>query len=232
MVKRDRSISLVGAAAIMALTGNALGQVCPPSPPPAPSATAPDTAGPAGPSPHWRPLSGFGMSVAAGGGVTDFTQSGVRNLTEVGGSWDVRLAFGTRRLLGFEVSYIGGANMIHGLGFDSSHTKLIRNGVEGALRLNAPLYVRETLLEPYVAGGMGWNGYRITNVTTATASVSPTNENTLSVPLAAGFAVGYKGFIADVRYTIRPTYKQSTLRDDGSGALTNWDTGATLGYEF
>jgi hypothetical protein len=225
-------MSLVVVAAIVAVAGNALGQVCPPSPSPAPSAATPDTAGAAELPPHWRPLSGFGMSVAGGGGVTDFTQSSVRSLTDVGGSWDVRLAFGTRRLLGFEVSYVGGANMIHGLGFDSSHTKLIRNGIEGALRLNAPLYVRGTLLEPYVAAGLGWNGYRITNVTTATANVSSTNENTLSVPLAVGFAVGYKGFIADVRYTIRPTYKQTTLRDDGSGALTNWDAGAMLGYEF
>jgi hypothetical protein len=169
---------------------------------------------------------------AGGGGVTDFTQSSTRDVTQIGGSWDVRLAFETRRLLGFEISYIGGANPIRSLGFESNHTKLIRNGIEGALRVNAPLYARDTLLEPYIAGGVGWNGYRITNAPTATASASPTSENSLSVPLAVGFAVGYKGFIADTRYTIRPTYKQSTLRDEGSGALTNWDFGGMLGYEF
>jgi hypothetical protein len=63
---------------------------------------------------------------------------------------------------------------------------------------------------------VGWNGYRITNA--PTASAIPTSANTLSVPLAAGFAVGYKGFIADIRYTVRPTYRQTTLRDEGSGA--------------
>ncbi len=220
MVKRDRRLSLVVAAAIAAVTGNAA------VPDTARAADAPEH------PPHWRPLSGFGMSVAGGGGVTNFTQGGVQGLTDVGGSWDVRLAFGTRRSLGFEVSYVGGSNAIHGLGFDSGQTKLIRNGVEGMLRLNAPLHLRETLLEPYVAGGVGWNGYRITNVKTATASVSPTSEDTVAVPLAVGFSVGYKGFVADVRYTFRPTYRQTTLPEDGSGALTNWDAGGMLGFEF
>lgn len=231
-MKRAGRIGLGVAAAIVALTGSALGQVAPPGPPPAPSAEVPETAGAALPLPHWRPLSGFGMSIAGGGGVTNFTQGSVQNVTDVGGSWDFRFALGTRRLVGFELSYIGGANAIHSLGFDSGHTRLIRNGIEGALRLNAPLYLRETLLEPYVAGGVGWNGYRITNATTATASVSPNDANTVSVPLAIGFALGYKGLIADVRCTFRPTYKQTTLRDDGSGALTNWDAGGMLGYEF
>lgn len=86
-----------------------------------------------------------------------------------------------------------------------------------------------TLLEPYVAGGVGWNGYRSTNAPTASASASPTSANTLSVPLAAGFAVGYKGFIADIRYTVRPTYLQTTHRDAGSVALTNWDFGGMIG---
>ena len=109
---------------------------------------------------------------------------------------------------------------------------LIRNGVEPALRLNAPFYAKDTLLEPYFAGGMGWNGYRITNVTGATESASPTGTNTLAFPLAVGFAVGYKGFVADARATLRPTFRQTTLRDEGSAALTNWDLGGMIGFEF
>ena len=228
---RHRKLSCLTVAFGLAMAGPALAQSSPPAGWPAASET-PDAAGATEPPLRWMPLSRFGMTLAAGGGVTDFTDSGTRALTAFGGSWDVRMAFRTRRRLGFEVSYVGGENMIHGLGFGVDRTRLIRNGIEAALRLNAPLYAKDTLLEPYVAGGMGWNGYRITNAVGATASASPTDTNTLAFPLSAGFAVGYKGFIADARFTLRPTYYQTTLRDEGGGALTNWDLGAMLGYEF
>ena len=122
--------------------------------------------------------------------------------------------------------------MVRSLGFATADTKLIRNGVEAAMRFNAPLYLKDTLIEPYFAGGVGWNGYRITNVTAATASASPTDTNTVAFPLAVGMALGYKGFVADVRTTFRPTYNQTTLRDEGSSALTNWDLGGMIGFEF
>lgn len=181
---------------------------------------------------RWTPFSRFGMTLAGGGGVTAFAGSGTRDVTQTGGSWDVRIAFRTRRLLGFEISYIGGANLVHGLGLQTSDTRLIRNGVEPALRLNVPFYAKDTLLEPYFVGGMGWNGYRITNAGGATESASPTDTNTLAFPFAVGFAVGYKGFVADARATLRPTFRQTTLRDQGSDALTNWDLGGMIGFEF
>ena len=171
------------------------------------------------------------MTLAGGAGVTDFTQGSTRDVTDTGGSWAVRFAFETRRLLGFEVSYVGATNTIRGLGFNGS-SLLIRNGIEGAARLNVPICKNDTLLEPYFAAGVGWNAYHISNVATTEADVTAASQNTLSVPLAVGFAVGYRGFIADARYTVRPTYKQSTLHGDGSGALTNWDIGGMLGSEF
>lgn len=203
-----------------------------PTPMGAPFNTA-DTGAPVAPPRHWEPASRSGIAILAGGGLTDFTQSSARNNTSTGGSWDVRLAFGTRRWLGFEASYVGGANGLHNLGTNNNST-LVRNGVEGSVRLNVPLYVHDTLFEPYAAGGVGWNGYRVTNYNSATASVavSGTRDNTVSVPLALGFAVGYKGFIADTRYTVRPTYNQSTLVNEGSSGLSNWDLGGMLGYEF
>jgi hypothetical protein len=186
---------------------------------------------PPGPQ-RWAPASSFGMSIMAGGGVTDFTDSAARDATGTGGSWDVRFAFGTRRFVGFEGSYIGGANGIHDLGPTNSHATLVRNGLEVSLRFNAPTYVRDTLLEPYITAGFGWNGYRVLNVHEETSSVNATSSNTVSVPIAAGFSVGWKGFIADLRYTIRPTYRQTTFVTEGSSALTNWDLGGMLGYEF
>jgi hypothetical protein len=38
--------------------------------------------------------------------------------------------------------------------------------------------------------------------------------------------------MADVRYTLRPTYDQSVFVNQTSGALSNWDLGGMLGYEF
>jgi len=179
---------------------------------------------------HWMPASVYGVAIMAGGGVTDFTEGATRSETSTGGSWTARLAFGTRSILGFEASYIGGANNINALGF--GNTTLVRNGAEGALRLNAPLYAHDTLLEPYAFGGVGWNTYRLSNVNNVTASVSTSADNTVSIPLGIGFATGYHGFIADLRYTIRPTYDQNLFRDQSSSALSNWDFGGMIGYEF
>jgi hypothetical protein len=179
---------------------------------------------------HWMPASIYGVAIMAGGGVTDFTQGATRSETSTGGSWTARLAFGTRSILGFEASYIGGANNINALGF--GNTTLVRNGAEGVIRLNAPLYAHDTLLEPYAFGGVGWNTYRLSNVNNVTASVSTSADNTVSVPLGLGFSTGYHGFIADLRYTIRPTYDQNMFRNQSGSALTNWDFGGMIGYEF
>jgi hypothetical protein len=44
--------------------------------------------------------------------------------------------------------------------------------------------------------------------------------------------LGHQGFVADLRYTIRPTYAQTILGDQGRSGLTNWDVGAMIGFEF
>lgn len=96
------------------------------------------------------------------------------------------------------------------------------------------MHAHDLLLEPYFAGGVGWNGYRVTNYNAAlsSATVSSNSDNTVSVPLALGFALGYKGFVADARFTARPTYNQTLLTNETSSALSNWDVGGMLGYEF
>jgi hypothetical protein len=185
---------------------------------------------------RWAPASKLGMSIMGGGGVTNFTGNTASDATNVGGSWTARFAVGTRRWVGFEGAYIGGTNSLNNLlvNNDFNTTRLNRNGLEGALRLNAPLYAKNTLLSPYLLGGVGWNSYRLSNFNSATSDVSLAsgNDNTVSIPLGTGFSVGYKGFIADVRYTIRPTYGQQTFLNASSGGLTNWDAGGMVGYEF
>jgi hypothetical protein len=207
-------------------------------PPPAPVYTPPMDTGivPVSTPTRWAPRSNIGMAVMGGGGVTNFTGDTASNATGVGGSWDVRFAVATRRWVGFEASYIGGSNGINNLLAvnDNNSARLNRNGLEGALRINAPLYAKNTLLSPYILGGVGWNAYRVSNYNAVTSSVSlsASTDNTLSVPVATGFAVGYKGFIADVRYTFRPTFEQQIFLNGSNSTLTNWDAGAMLGYEF
>ncbi|HLK89048.1 MAG TPA: hypothetical protein VKZ18_04085 [Polyangia bacterium] len=216
-------------------------EATPPPPEATPAPMAPPTAVPVYPDHNadvlvpeaqgrWMPMSRIGVGAFVGGGVTDFTGGTARNQTNTGGSWTARVTAGTRSIVGVEGSYIGGANTIHGLG---GNADLVRNGIEGVLRLNLPLYARDTLLEPYIFGGAGWNGYRVTNFSSlSTASFTSGTDNTLSVPLGVGFTVGYHGFLADLRYTIRPTYDQSTLVNASGTGLTNWDAGGMIGYEF
>jgi len=182
-------------------------------------------------APQGTPDSKIGLAIMAGGGVTTFTQGGTRNETTVGGSWDVRALVATRTWIGFEASYIGGANPIKALGV-SGNSKLVRNGIEAAIRAQLPLYHRSTLLEPYVLGGVGWNAYRVTYVNSYSASVTTNGDNTVAVPFGLGFMVGYKGFVADLRSTFRPTYRQTILGNQGANGLTNWDVGAMIGFEF
>jgi hypothetical protein len=180
---------------------------------------------------RWWPMSQIGVGLFAGGGVTDYTNSVARNQTNTGGSWTARITAGTRGFVGVEGSYIGGANTVVGLG--NSNATLVRNGLEGALRINIPIYAQSTLLEPYISGGAGWNSYHVTNYSSrASASFTSGTDNTVSIPLAAGFTVGYRGFLADLRYTIRPTYDQNIFLTQSSSALSNWDAGGMIGYEF
>ena len=182
-------------------------------------------------APPGTPDSQIGLAILAGGGVTDFMPGTTRNETGVGGSWDVRVIVATRTWIGFEGSYIGGANPIKGLGL-SGNSKLVRNGVEGALRAQAPLHHRTTLLEPYVLAGVGWNAYRVTSVNSDSASAAQNSDNTVAVPLGIGFMVVHQGFVADLRYTIRPTYEQTILGGQSATGLTNWDAGGMIGFEF
>jgi hypothetical protein len=179
---------------------------------------------------RWTPQSHMGLALMVGGGVTDFTDAPTRSETSTGGSWTARLAVATRSIVGFDASYVGGANTLHGFG--GGNFTLVRNGLEGALRINAPLYSYDTLFLPYALAGVGWNTYRVANYNSSTTSVSGGYDNTVTVPLGLGFAIGYRGFMADLRYTLRPTYEQNIFVNQTNGALSNWDFGGMLGYEF
>jgi hypothetical protein len=185
-------------------------------------------------TPHgWQPKSRVGVSLSAGGGVADFTATGMRNTTGVAGYWEVRAAAGTRNWWAIEGMYNGSAQSISGLGLANTGT-LIRNGIETTGRINLlRLYAKETLLEPYMFGGVGWNIYSVTGTNTAATDVTST-DNVFALPFGVGFGVGYHGLMFDGRFTYRPTFDShlTTTNPNGDFNLNNWNIGVELGYEF
>jgi hypothetical protein len=176
------------------------------------------------------PPSRIGFSLMAGGGVQDFTGSTIRDMTGTAGFWDVRAGVGTRSVVGLEAAYVGAAQSITALGLESD-AKLLANGVEGDVRVHAPLAYQGTLLEPYAFGGVGWQRYSIVSTPIATASLT-NNDDVVTVPMGAGFAAGYRGLLADLRFTYRMVERSNLLAPSGGGSLSNWNLGAHLGYEF
>jgi hypothetical protein len=227
-----------------------------PPPAPAPEATPPppaivvvpppavepvpvpmETETPVAPAPtKYVPPSKFGLAFLAGGGFQDFANSDMRNLTSAGGSWDFRFVAGTRSIIGVEGAYVGSARGFQSLGATANNPTLISNGVEGNLRLNAPITKGNSLFEPYAIAGVGWSQYHITNYnsnTQALSDFSATNDNVMTVPLGAGFTYGYKALLLDVRGTYSPTYYNNLLQGaNGNGTLNTWGVGGSVGFGF
>jgi hypothetical protein len=193
------------------------------NPPPEPAAEAPkDTV-----------ASRIGLEAQVGGGVTQFWNKGTRALTEAGGSWDARLAIGSRSYIGGEVAYVGSAQNITALGLDSNAI-MLGNGAEGDLRVN----FTKAKIQPYIFGGVGYMNYQIRN-TVATNADLTTNDNILEVPFGAGLSVRPgRAFFLDVRGTGRVTYfdsmftRAANVVGGNNVGLNSWNAGAHLGWEF
>jgi hypothetical protein len=175
------------------------------------------------------PASVVGAGLILGGGVQDFSGANARNVTNTGGYWNVRLVAGTREYIGLEGAYIGSAQAINALGLSSNAT-LVSNGVEGVVRLNAPIVRRALLVEPFVFGGAGWSRFHVASSPVNTSDIA-TDDDIMAVPYGAGLTLAYRGLMADARFTYRSTFYNDMLRAAG-GSLDNWSAGAQLGFEF
>jgi hypothetical protein len=173
----------------------------------------------------------IGISVQGGGGVTDFTGANARSNTNTGGSWDIRAVFGTRQVVALEAAYVGSARGLSTASVAANNNvNLIGNGLEANLRLNAPFLQGMTLIEPFLFVGAGWSHYYLNNSLTDFTAAS---DNVGTVPMGAGLAVGYRGFLAEARFTYRPVYDdQVFFTNSGSSGLDNWNAGLMIGYEF
>jgi hypothetical protein len=175
----------------------------------------------------------FGYSISAGGGVDDFASSAMRDITHIGGSWNVRLVAGTHSYVGAELSYIGSAQGLTNLNGITSGT-LYGNGVQLDLRINA---IPSGPIQPYVFGGGAYRRYGQTtngvNLEGFDASI-----NVAEVPAGLGIAAylgPQPGFMLDVRGEYRFAWGSSGMLPGLSSSeptLNRWGVSGNLGYAF
>jgi Outer membrane protein beta-barrel domain len=181
-----------------------------------------------------QPLWG-GIAVSAGGGVSGFTSASARDATNDGGNWDVRATIGTHSPIAAEVSYLGSAQSIDALGLDDSAV-LLGSGVQANVRINL---TTTSAVQPFLFAGAAWRHYSLENVDTNTSDVS-SSDDVLELPVGAGLAYRYRGFILDARGEFRattnndllPSLVQEPLSTDNQAELHRWGVNANIGYEF
>lgn len=180
-------------------------------------------------------------AVSAGAGVIQSLDGDTRDVTDVGGTWNLRFTAATRALLGGEIAYVGSAQPIDdrmGLGSDAT---LLANGAEGAFRIGLPNHD----LQPYAFAGVGMVHYSLVD---ANADL---DDNVVFFPAGIGLAYRIKGVYLDVRGTARAAFDDdifdrmvtstgetrvdTTIFDPalvGERGLENWSASAQLGVEF
>lgn len=171
-------------------------------------------------------LDRVGLGVMLGGGVTDFTNSGARGPTRIGGAWDVRAVVGARMPIGLEVAYVGSARDVNSAGL-GDNSALVHNGAEGVLRLNLVLSPMRQVIIPFAFGGIGWLHQNVTNSNDFAVPGLRNNDDAMTVPVGGGVAANYKGGYADARFTYRPAF----FADSGS-RLDTWTAGGNIGFVF
>jgi opacity protein-like surface antigen len=177
---------------------------------------------------------GIGVGVMLGGGISGFTDDGMRDVvtSDIGGLWDLRLTIGSHIPIGIDLSYVGTAYQLETLsGIDNG--TLIGTAFEATVKWNIlPHY----LLNPYIFAGVGWQRYDVTDANFSTAaSGMRDDDDVVEFPFGAGFQYrDFSGLVVDVRGTFRATDDSSLLRDpDGDFAdLHTWEVSAGIGYEF
>lgn len=180
----------------------------------------------------------YGITVALGGGTSGFTNDAMRESTDLGGDWGVRLSFGTQSPLAIEASYIGSAQNIEALGLDDDAI-LVGNGAQAALRLNGTF---DLPVQPFIFGGAAWRRYDLTNADFNTSAVND-SDDVLEIPVGLGIAGKWSGLVLDLRGEFRPTLDNDLMPtfgidddedfgNDDFAAMHRWGVNASIGYEF
>ncbi len=157
--------------------------------------------------------------------MTEFTEDAVKDRFDVGGTWDLRLGFGSRFYVGGELAYVGSA-----LGADGTGSDLLSNGAEAVVRVQYPYVTKGWLVEPFAFGGIGWSNLSLRDA----APGLKDSDDVGVVPFGAGVTVGHGHLLLDARFTYRTSFDEDLALAVGEGpaSLERWAVGASVGYEF
>jgi hypothetical protein len=201
------------------------------TPPPAAEAERPNLFG-------RRPNFGGAIAdVKVGIGTGDFTQETARDQTGIGPSWDVRGVIGAHSPIGFEAAYTGSSRGINSGGGNTDDWQLVSNGVEGDLRIAAPLSVGEVVdVRPFAFGGLGWQ-YMTQWGDGPVDEDNDEGDHIMTIPAGVGLELGIGPVNVDVRGTYRHAvgsdlFGDATAQFDDPEALHSFNVGAGLGFEF
>lgn len=181
-------------------------------------------------------MSGVGVGVIIGGGVTGFTDSAVRAATSpVGGMWNLRATYGTHVPLAVEGAYLGSATNIQSRLGNTSAT-LLGTSFEADVRLNVAPHAA---VDPYVFAGLGWQRYSIDDTSFRTSDTGINrSDDELVVPMGAGVAYRRNHIVTDLRGTFRAAESSSlilqhpTSPNSAYAPMHTWQANLAVGYEF
>ena len=172
-------------------------------------------------------LERYGVAVMLGGGAADWRHGSLRSDTGIAGTWDVRVALGTRWPVAVELSYIGSAQNINLLGLDSD-AKLLGNGAQGVGRIN----IFDWNIQPFLFGGVAWTHYSLEDTSIRTSAVLDTDD-VLEVPAGVGINWKYRGFLLDVRGEYRFAFFDDMFGNlTSSSDMARYGGNANIGYAF
>src|SRR5437016_7375811 len=126
-----RALGAMGLVGFMALGGAAPPEQATDEP----ATTATKAAGPS-PTSSWFQTQ---MAIEAGGGYASFGAKSLRDITQNGGAWDIRLVLGAHAPIGIELAYVGTANQLNGhMAAVDPSAVILSNAFEADLRFSTP----------------------------------------------------------------------------------------------
>jgi opacity protein-like surface antigen len=182
---------------------------------------------------------GIGFNLSAGGGVVDFADNAAKNLTRIGGMWDVRFIIASHYWLAGEVAYVGTVNGVNNVmaqfapgGF------IVGSAVEFDARLQIPL--SWSPVRPYGFFGVGWNNYTLTGEDFRNPLAINHSDNSVVLPYGGGIEWDITDHVdLDTRFTYRALFGEDLLHTNvngipgvGSQGMSQWSWSARLGYTF
>lgn len=170
----------------------------------------------------------YGIAVSLGGGVEGFTGDTLRNSTDPGGGWNVRLGVGLKSPLSLEAAYIGSAQNIDALGL-SGNALLVGNGAQADARLNL---TGGMAVQPFVFGGAAWKRYQIMNETANTSDLVD-KDDVIEFPLGVGIGARAAGLDLDLRGEYRiATEADLVSRTNPDARMDRFGVNASIGMAF